>query len=44
MPATLREALVAIRDESMESEDKSLKTLAVTAMVPTHQRHWTKHG
>ena len=44
MPENLREALVAIRDESMELEDKSLTTLAVTAMIPTHQRHRTKHG
>ncbi|MDH3738906.1 MAG: hypothetical protein OER92_06905, partial [Alphaproteobacteria bacterium] len=41
---TLGKVLVAIRDESMESEEPSLKALAVTAMVPTHQRHRTKHG
>ena len=41
---TLGKVLVAIRDESMESEDASLKALAVTAMVPSHQRHRTKHG
>ncbi len=41
---TLGKVLVAIRDESMDSEDASLKALAVTAMVPTHQRHRTKHG
>ena len=41
---TLGKVLVAIRDEAMESEDESLKKLAVTAMVPTHQRHRTKYG
>ena len=41
---TLGKVLVAIRDESMESSDESLKRLAVTAMVPTHQRHRTQHG
>jgi hypothetical protein len=41
---TLGKVLVAIRDESMESEEPSLKALAVTAMVPTHQRQRTKHG
>ncbi len=41
---TLGKVLVAIRDASMESEEPSLKALAVTAMVPSHQRHRTKHG
>lgn len=41
---TLGKVLVAIRDESMESEEPSLNKLAVTAMVPSHQRHRTKHG
>ena len=41
---TLGKVLVAIRDASMESEEPSLKALAVTAMVPTHQRQRTKHG
>ena len=41
---TLGKVLVAIRDASMESEEPSLKALAVTAMVPTHQRHRTQHG
>ena len=41
---TLGKVLVAIRDDAMDSEDPSFKALAVTAMVPTHQRHRTKHG
>ncbi len=41
---TLGKVLVAIRDYAMESEDPSFKALAPTAMVPTHQRHRTKHG
>ena len=41
---TLGKVLVAIRDEAMDSQDASLKALSVTAMVPTHQRHRTKHG
>ena len=41
---TLGKVLVAIRDYSMESDDPSLKTMAVTAMVPSHQRYRTKHG
>jgi hypothetical protein len=41
---TLGKVLVAIRDFSMESEEPSLKQLAPTAMVPTHQRHRTQHG
>ena len=41
---TLGKVLVVIRDWAMESEDTGFKTLAPTAMVPTHQRHRTKHG
>ena len=41
---TLGKVLVAIRDYSFECDDPSLKAMAVTAMVPTHQRHRTKHG
>lgn len=41
---TLGKVLVAIRDYAMECEEPSLKALAVTAMVPSHQRHRTKHG
>ena len=41
---TLGKVLVAIRDYAMECEDPSLKALAPTAMVPTHQRHRTQHG
>ena len=41
---TLGKVLVAIRDYAMECEEPSLKTLAPTAMVPTHQRQRTKHG
>jgi hypothetical protein len=41
---TLGKVLAAIRDASMESEEPSLKRLAPTAMVPTHQRHRTRHG
>lgn len=41
---TLGKVLVAIRDASMDSDEPSLNKLAVTAMVPTHQRHRTKHG
>ena len=41
---TLGKVLAAIRDASMESEEPLLKRLAPTAMVPTHQRHHTKHG
>jgi len=41
---TLGKVLVAIRDASMDSEEPSLKALAPVAMVPTHQRHRTRHG
>lgn len=41
---TLGKVLVAIRDYAMECEQPSLKALAPTAMVPTHQRQRTKHG
>lgn len=41
---TLGKVLVAIRDWAMETEEPSIKPLAPTAMVPTHQRHRTKHG
>jgi hypothetical protein len=41
---TLGKVLIAIRDWAMESDEPSIKPLAQTAMVPTHQRHRTKHG
>jgi hypothetical protein len=41
---TLGKVLVAIRDAAMESEEPSFQRLAPTAMVPSHQRHRTKHG
>lgn len=41
---TLGKVLVLIRDYAMETEEPSLKALAPTAMVPTHQRHRTQHG
>ncbi len=41
---TLGKVLVIIRDYAMETEEPSLKALAPTAMVPTHQRHRTQHG
>lgn len=41
---TLGKVLIAIRDYAMDCEEPSLKALAVTAMVPSHQRHRTKHG
>jgi hypothetical protein len=41
---TLGKVLIAIRDYAMDCEEPSLKPLAVTAMVPTHQRHRTQHG
>ena len=41
---TLGKLLIAIRDWAMESEHPGFKALAVTAMVPTHQRHRTQHG
>ena len=41
---TLGKVLLAIRDYAMECDEPSLKVLSVTAMVPSHQRHRTKHG
>jgi hypothetical protein len=41
---TLGQVLIAIRDHAMDCEETSLKRLATTAMVPTHQRFRTKHG
>lgn len=41
---TLGKVLVLIRDYAMETEEPSMKALATTAMVPTHQRHRTQHG
>lgn len=41
---TLGKVLVEIRNWAMESDDKGFKALSVTAIVPTHQRHRTKHG
>lgn len=41
---TLGRVLIAVRDYAMETDEPSLKRLAPTAMVPTHQRHRTKHG
>ncbi len=41
---TLGKVLVTIRDWAMETEHPGFKALAVTAMVPTHQRHRTQHG
>ena len=41
---TLGKVLVLIRNYAMETEEPSMKALAVTAMVPTHQRHRTQHG
>ena len=41
---TLGKVLVLIRDYAMETEEPSMKALAITAMVPTHQRHRTQHG
>jgi hypothetical protein len=40
----LGKTLIAIRDWAMETDEPSVKPLAQTAMVPTHQRHLTKHG
>jgi hypothetical protein len=36
--------LIAIRDHAMECDEPSLKRLAPTTMVPSHQRFRTKHG
>jgi len=41
---TLGKVLVTIRDWAMETEEKGFKALAITAIVPTHQRHRTIHG
>ncbi|MBO6782045.1 MAG: hypothetical protein JJ899_02050 [Alphaproteobacteria bacterium] len=41
---TLGALLVAVRDWAMESDDGLTRQLAMNAMVPTHQRHRTKHG
>lgn len=41
---TLGQVLIAIRDYAMDCDEPSLKRLAPTAMVPTHQRFRTKHG
>jgi hypothetical protein len=41
---TLGAVLVAVRDWAMESADPVTRRLALNAMVPTHQRHRTRHG
>ena len=41
---TLGQVLIAIRDYAMESDEPSLKRLAPTTMVPSHQRFRTRHG
>jgi hypothetical protein len=41
---TLGKVLIAIRDYAMDCDDPSLKRLALTTMVPSHQRFRTKHG
>ena len=41
---TLGKVLVTIRDWAMEAEHPGFKALAITAIVPTHQRHRTIHG
>lgn len=41
---TLGTLLVAVRDWAMEDDDPTILQLARNAMVPTHQRHRTKHG
>ncbi len=41
---TLGQVLIAIRDDAMESDEPSLKRLAPTTMVPSHQRFRTRHG
>jgi hypothetical protein len=41
---TLGAVLVAVRDWAMESGDPVTRRMAENAMVPTHQRHRTKHG
>ncbi len=41
---TLGQVLIAIRDYAMECDEPSLKRLAPTTMVPSHQRYRTKNG
>ncbi len=41
---TLGQVLIAIRDYAMECDEPSLKRLAPTTMVPSHQRFRTRHG
>lgn len=41
---TLGQLLVAVRDWGMESSDPQTLEISENAMVPTHQRHRTKHG
>lgn len=41
---TLGALLVAVRDWAMEQSDETILQVARNAMVPTHQRHRTKHG
>ncbi len=41
---TLGQVLIAVRDYAMDSDEPSLKRLAPTTMVPSHQRFRTKHG
>tara|TARA_A100001037_G_scaffold301178_1_gene330109 strand:- start:1760 stop:2515 length:756 start_codon:yes stop_codon:yes gene_type:complete len=41
---TLGKVLLEIRNWAMESEHPGFKALAPTAMVPSHQKHRTKHG
>lgn len=41
---TLGKVLIAIRDYAMDCDEPSLKRLAPTTMVPSHQRFRTRHG
>lgn len=41
---TLGKVLIAIRDYAMECDEPSLKRLASTTMVPSHQRYRTRLG
>ena len=41
---TFGAVLVAVRDWAMESADPVTRRMAENAMVPTHQRHRTRHG
>ena len=41
---TLGKVLIEIRNWMMESDDKMMKTIATTTIVPSLQRHRTKHG